>query len=285
MKAIDFRLIGTGPDFFVGGYNEMPSFMDRYKQLYDMRRLCELPLEKLLSSMQGAGVVRAVLQAEYSYGDFEQLNRRVAAVVKQYPDLLVGFAGMDPMASDDPAADLDRYVSTMGLKGLNLQPWVQTIDCSDRRFYPLYDYCQSRGLPVTLHSSINFSIDKRMDHSHPRHLDAVACDFPGLTIIANHGGWPWVSEMVAVAWKHTGVFLEIGAVSPRYMISNGSGWEPFLTYGRSLLQDQILFATDSMLDHARVIPEIDLLPFSDTVKEKLAHGNASRILAAIPEQP
>lgn len=278
MKIVDFRIIGTGEDFFVGGYEAMPPFMDRYKQLYDFKRLCTLPVDEFVDQMTKSGVSLAVLQAEYSYGDVEFLNRQVGETVKRHPDTLIGFAGIDPLATNDPVADLDRYVNEWDMKGLNLQPWVQGIYCNDKRLYPLYSYCQQKDIPVTIHASINFSVTKKIDYSHPLYLEEVACDFPKLTIIANHAGWPWVNEMVAVAWKHTNVCLEMGGVSPKYMVMPGTGWELFLTYGNSVLQDQILFATDSIIPHERVVKELDLLPLKDTVKEKLLYKNALRVL-------
>jgi predicted TIM-barrel fold metal-dependent hydrolase len=278
MTIVDFRIIGTGEDFFIGGYGAMPAFMDRYKQLYDFKRLCTLPLDTLVDQMKESGVSLAVLQAEYTYGNVDLLNERVGEAVKRHPDMLIGFAGIDPLATDDPVADLDRYVRNWNMKGLNLQPWVQGVYCNDKRLYPLYSYCQQNEIPVTIHSSINFSMNRKIDYSHPRWLEEVACDFPKLVIVANHAGWPWVNEMVAVAWKHPNVSLEIGGISPKYMVMPGTGWEPFLAYGNSVLQDQILFATDSIIPHDRVVKELDLLPFHDTVKDKLLYKNALRVL-------
>ena len=275
---IDFRVSGTGPEFFPGGYDAMPPFMDRYKELYDFKRLCSLPFEKFLENMQQSGISLAVLHAEYAYGDVHVLNKTVGELVQKHPDKLIGFAGIDPLASEEPLNDLDRYVNEWGMKGLNLQPWVQGLYPNDKRCYPLYDYCQQNKLPVAIHSSINFSMSRKIDYSRPLHLDEIACDFPSLTIVANHGGWPWVNEMIAVAWKHPNVFIETGGVSPKYISRSGTGWELFLTYGNSVLQDQIIFATDSLIPHERVVKELDLLPLKDHVKEKFLHKNAMRIL-------
>lgn len=283
MEIVDFRIIGTGEDFFVGGYEAMPSFMDRYKQLYDFERLCRLPVDTFVDQMKENGVSLAVLQAEYTYGDVALLNRRVGETVKRHPDMLLGFAGVDPLAAHDPVAELDRYVREWGMKGLNLQPWVQGIYSNDRRLYPLYSYCQHKAIPVTVHASVNFSTNRKIDYSHPLYLEEVACDFPDLTIVANHAGWPWVNEMVAVAWKHPNVYLETGGISPKYMVIPGTGWEPFLTYADSMLQDQILFATDSIIPHDRAVKELDLLPLKDSVKEKLLYRNAFRVLKMRPK--
>ena len=274
---IDFRIIGTGEKFFPGGYEGLPPFMDRYKELYDFRHLSERPFDTFLDDMKQSGVTHAVLQAEYTYGNVEALNRAVGEVLANHKETLIGFAGIDPLQSEDPVRDLDSFIKEWDMKGLNLQPWVQGLYPNDKRYYPIYDYLQNRGMPVTIHASINFSVHRGIEYSHPLFLDHIACDFPRLTIVANHGGWPWVSEAVAVAWKHRNVFLEIGGVSPKYIAKQGSGWEPLLAYA-TVLQDQILFATDSTVSHERVIKEVNDLPLKDMIKEKLFYRNAMRIL-------
>lgn len=93
----------------------------------------------------------------------------------------------------------------------------------------------------------------------------------------NHGGWPWVTEMVAVAWKHSNMYIEIGAISPKYTRS-GTGWEPLLVYGNSLIQDRVLWATDSMLPFDRSLEEARNLPLKPEVLEKWLGGNAARLL-------
>ena len=275
---IDFRVQGTGEKFFVGGYSAMPPFMERYKTLYDFQRLCEVPFESFVAEMERSGVSLAVLHAEYAYGDVDQLNRTVGEFVKEFPQKLLGFAGIDPAASQDPVADLDRYVNEWGMGGLNLQTCVQGWYANDKRLYPLYSYCQERRLPVSIHASVNFMTNRKIDYGHPLYLDEIACEFPDLTVVANHGGWPWVTEMVAVAWKHSNVFIELGGISPKYIAKPGSGWEPILAYGNSALQDQILFATDSLIPYERVFKEIDQLPLKDSVKEKFLCTNAMRVL-------
>jgi predicted TIM-barrel fold metal-dependent hydrolase len=275
---IDFRIQGTGEKFFAGGYAAMPPFMERYKSLYDFERLCNLPFENFLGEMEKNGVSMAVLHAEYAYGDIVQLNRTVGEYVRTYPERLLGFAGIDPVASKDPVADLDRYVNEWGMRGLNLQTCVQGWYPNDKRLYPLYSYCQEKRIPVSIHSSANFMTNRKIDYGHPLCLDEIACEFQDLPIVANHGGWPWVTEMVAVAWKHPSVYVELGGISPKYIAKPGSGWEPLLNYGNSVLQDQILFATDSLIPHERVLKEIDLLPLKDRVKEKFLCENAMRLL-------
>jgi len=51
------------------------------------------------------------------------------------------------------------------------------------------------------HVSINYSTNT-MEVERPISLDVVTQDFPELKMIAGHGGWPWVNEMVANLLKY-----------------------------------------------------------------------------------
>ena len=46
----------------------------------------------------------------------------------------------------------------------------------------------------------------------PIYLDQVAIDFPELTIVAGHIGYPWTDEAIAVATKHEIVLAIVGGL-------------------------------------------------------------------------
>ena len=206
-------------------------------------------VEGILRSMEEAGVDKAVLQAEHGgiHEDYHALNEATYRIAKAHPDKFpVCFMCLNPLVDEDMVKVLERGVKEQGFRGVNYQAWSVNFSSTDSRFWPVYARCQELGLIVAIHSSINFSVDRSLYLSHVSHLDKIACDFPELVLVANHGGWPWVTEMIAVAWKHANVYIEIGAVSPKYIGASGSGWEPLMRYGNSLLQDRVLFATDCM---------------------------------------
>jgi len=47
----------------------------------------------------------------HPYGDVDLFNKTVGGKVKKHPEKLIGVAGIDPLASEDPVSDLDRYVN------------------------------------------------------------------------------------------------------------------------------------------------------------------------------
>lgn len=254
-----------------------PQYMKRYNEVFDLPEVSYTEAE-LIEKLTGAGIRHAVMQAEWSSGDYRAENDQVADIVRRHGDLFVGFASVD--AGDGVAAveELKRCVDTLGLRGLNVQPFASRLRANHKKFYPLYWKCREYGIPVTIHTGINYSFDRTLNYGRPIYVDEVACDFPGLTIVLNHGGWPWVHESVAIARKHRRVYVEIGGIAPKYVGKPGAGWDMLIALGNNVLQDQILFATDSMIPFRRAVEEAQALPLKDAIKAKLLGGNAAALL-------
>ena len=260
-------------------------YLANYNRIYTRERGGGADAQAMIAALGEASINRAVLQAEWAAGDYRAMNDAVHRIVGGYPDILTGYVTVNPAAGDDMAAVVEQEVRERGAKGVNLQPFSYRVMANDKRFYPLYSKCQELGVPVTIHSSINFSNDRSIAYGRPLVLDEIACDFPDLTIVANHGGWPWVNELVAVAWKHANVYIEIGAVAPKYIGTPGSGWETLLHYGNtSLLSDRVLFATDNMIPYQRAVQELQELPLKDYVKEGWLGENAARLLSQVEDR-
>jgi predicted TIM-barrel fold metal-dependent hydrolase len=279
---IDFRVRLPLKDQFPNtdlAHLQIPPYMSHYAELYSQSLDTEIAIENLIASMQATGIDKAVLQAEWEFGDYRAMNQAVKRLIDLYPEKLIGFCTVHPVETRDMAKEVEEWVTEKGMQGVNLQPWAYPLYANDKVFYPLYEKCVELDIPVTIHTAINFSHTRSMDFGRPLYLDFIACDFPDLKIVANHGGWPWVTELVAVAWKHPNVYIETGAVSPKYIARSGTGWEPFLQYGNSVIQNQILFASEwPLMALERLIPEVDELELKDTVKAKYLGGNATQLL-------
>lgn len=278
---IDFRVRLPATEFFSETVQTQPGFMRRYQEMFDFEELTTVTPEVMVTALREAGIDRAVLQAEFEHGDARAMNQAVRYMVDRYPGQFIGYGTVDPAGSENMARDVEELVKEMGLMGVNLQPWVYKVHANDKIFYPVYQKCLELGIPVTIHTGINYSVDRSIKYGHPLVIDEIACDFPDLIIVANHAGWPWVAEMVAVARKHKNVYLETGGVAPKYLARPGSGWEVFFQFANTVLQDQVLFATDSVIPYDRGVSEFKELPFKPQVKEKILGGNAQALLERI----
>lgn len=258
---------------------------ERYSQLYEGQRqaileLGDEPCNGLIALMDAAGIDVAVLPAEDAETTMgiKTPNEAVAAFAYKQPDRFLAMAAVDPHKGIKALVDLEKAVNELGMKALCLEPWLHKLPSNHRYYFPIYAKCVELNIPVWIHSSINFMTQTGMDFGKPAYLDEVARFFPDLIIVAGHGGWPWVNEMIAVAWRNSNVIIDISAVKPKYLERNGSGWEMLLNYGNGLLQNQIVFGTAwPMLPFKETIQGIRDLPLKVEVQNKWLGENAKRI--------
>ncbi len=249
--VIDFRVRLPPTDFAeVANIKDLPDFMAHYDEMYGLLEKLNISAEGLIQLMDKSDVSLSVLQAEYEFGDYKAFNNRVAEIVKKYPDRFIGYCSVDPRDGMKAVREIERCVKDLGLKGLNLQPWVQDLPPNHRKFYPLYAKCIELNIPATIHMGINFALNRSMSVGRPIIIDEIA---------------------------H--VYIEFGAIAPKYIEKPGTGWEPLLTYGNTLLQDRILFATDwPVMQFHRAVKEFQELPLKAEVKEKILYKNAEILL-------
>jgi predicted TIM-barrel fold metal-dependent hydrolase len=209
-------------------------------------------------------------------------NEAVAAIAERHPSRFLAFAGADIMRGSAAVRELERDVRERGFRGLSLRPFMIGLPATDRHYYPFYEKCVELGIPLSIHASANWTTERPSDLGHPRHFDAVACDFPELVLILSHAGYPWVLEACLAAWKHPNLYLELAAHRPRYFAAPGAGWEPLLRYGQTTIQEKVLYGTGSFLlgrAPAELVAEFRELPIEPAVMQKWLYGNAARVLA------
>ena len=234
---------------------------------------------KLLDKM---GVEKAVifnLDEETPSGIAGLPNDYYAEIVKKHPDKFVGFAGIDPLKRMKAVREIRRSYD-LGLRGVAVRPFMFGIPPHHAKMYPIYSTCVELDIPIWFHLSINFSTNN-MEVERPIYLDIVVQDFPELKIIAGHGGWPWVNELVAVAWRNPNIYIDIASYLPKYIGMKGTGWEQLIHFGNSVLQDKILFGSTWLfmgMSIKQLADGVMKLPLKEEVKRKWLYENAARLL-------
>jgi hypothetical protein len=164
--------------------------------------------------------------------------------------------------------------------GFHFHPIMGHFAVNDRQFYPLFEVIAALKAPVMIDvgttgmgAGLPGGLGAKIRHAHPAALDELAADFPTLTIIAAHPGWPWVDEMTAVALHKGNVFWEMSGWAPKYFPAQ------LKTDIRARLQDKVMFGSDyPSIPHERLFKEWGELGYGESVMEKIFHGNAERIL-------
>lgn len=244
-------------------------------------------LNDVLRELRGAGICKAVVHGPL-ITDVPYSNDATAALVAQDPDLLVGFARIDPTHGEVAAEEVRRSVLHLGLRGVTITPFWHNVRCSDPEVYPIFRAAEELRVPVWVHTSINWRTDRPLALEAPYHIDEVAGRFPTVPIICGHGGWPRVLEMVAVAWRHPNVYIDLAAFRPRHIFTPGSGWEALVYYGQRTIADRLTFGTTwSLLGMTpqEVVTEAKDVSWPESVKQRWLHDNAWALLQAGGRRP
>jgi hypothetical protein len=254
---------------------------DLRKALTPLMKPMATPLDVFVRQLDEMGVEKAVifnLDEETPSGLKGLPNDYYADIVRQYPDKFIGMAGIDPLKGMAAVREIRRSYD-LGLRGIGVRPFMFGIPPNHAKMYPLYATCVEMDIPIWFHTGINYSTNN-MEVERPIYFDIVAQDFPELKIIAGHGGWPWIPEMMAVARRNANVYIDIASVEPRYLGMPGSGWETLMNLGNSILQDRILFGS-TWLFMGRTIKQLAdgvmELPLKETVKHKWLYDNAAQL--------
>jgi predicted TIM-barrel fold metal-dependent hydrolase len=245
-------------------------------------------LDKYLRAYDDARVEYVVIHAkdvETTFG-IKISNEDVAAFCREHGKRFIGFAGVDPHKGYAAIKELQHAVEVLGMRGLNLQCFEHKMPMNDARYYPLYAKCIELDIPVGLHASINFSTKTLMECGRPLALDEVMVHFPELRVVAIPPGFPWVQELIGVAWRHRNVMIGLTPVRPKYLTVPDSGYGPLVTYGNGLLKDRMIFGTSYPLQPIlRTVAETEALPLKPEVKKMWFYDNAARLLGLPPRPP
>lgn len=201
-------------------------------------------------------------------------NEHVADVVRRYPDELIGYAGIDPNKRDRAVDEIERSVKEYGFKGVLMDPYMHRIPADDRAYYAIYEICDHYDLDVYLTTGPGARIPGTViEDASPMRIDRVARDFPDLTIILSHGGYPWVLEAIALAWRWEKVYFEFSV----YETIPGS--QHYIEAANTIIQDKVLFASATPFTPFRVAVErYERLPFTDEARKAVMFDNGWRIL-------
>lgn len=236
-------------------------------------------VELFFSEMEEAGITQTVALGRNSPSTGpnaplgEIPNEHIADLVAKYPDRVIGVAGIDVGNTIHNSLDeIKRAVDVLGLRGIHIEP-ARSLEAfpNDRRIYPVYALCEELGVPVVIMTG-PFA-GRNIDFSHPSHIQDVAVDFPNLEIVCGHGCYPWVTEIIGVAFKHPNVY-----VSPDvYMLLPGA--DPYVAAANTFLQDQMIFGTAYPARPLKqTVDDYRGLRFTDEALQKLLYDNASRLL-------
>ena len=245
------------------GFEPAPSYMSE-------------SVDECLTEMDEAGIGVGVVTGRLSGQRLGRVeNAAIVELVSAHPDRFWGMGGID---LDDLVAakrQVEEAITNPHLCGAVFESGCADTPryTDDPLFASLFGACEDAGLPVLLMAGGNAGPD--LSYSNPVALDRLAARHPKLQIVSAHGSWPWVNEILGVAYRRKNVW-----VSPDMYIFLPGG-QMYVEAANTYLQDRFLFGTAyPALPFQATVARFLELPLRDAVRSKLLHENARRLLGA-----
>ena len=231
-----------------------------------------IPMDFTLAALDAAGVEKALVSAWWGPKGPLISNDEVASFVAAAPTRLFGVASVDLFRPMDAVRELRRCVRELGFRALRVLPWLWDLPPDDRRYYPLYAECIELGIPFCLQVGHAGPLRPSEGGRPIPYLDRVACEFPELTIVGGHIGYPWTDEMISLATKYENVYIDTSAYKPRRYPTQ------LVDFMRAHGRSKVLFGSNyPMIQPGQCLAQLDVLDLDDEALGLFLHDNAARV--------
>jgi len=243
-------------------------------------------------------------------------NDALAEACARHPDRYRGFAHLPMLAPEAAAAELERTVKDLGFHGVLVNGATDGRFLDHPSFDPILERAAALDLPIYLHPGIpvepvrnayydglpgNFSFTMALSawgwhaetaiHTLRLVLSGALDRHPGLKIVIGHMGeaLPFMLDRIdettaAQAKSLLKRSVKQTIVDQVWITTSGFfTLAPFMAALVTFGADRIMFSVDyPFASNARARAFLDTLPVSSADREKIAHGNADRLMR-LPE--
>jgi uncharacterized protein len=241
-----------------------------------------------------------------------ETNECLSDAVRRHPARFAGFAALPTSAPDAAADELERAVGKLGFKGALINGHARGRYLDDEYFWPILERAEALRVPLYLHPTLptrtvieayyagNYAPEvtgllataawgwhiETATHVLRLVLGGAFDRYPDLQLVIGHLGeaLPFMMPRLDLALpkEATGLDRAVGV----YLRENvhytfgGFNWTPaFLDLLLQVGADRIMYSADypyGSMTRARAF--LDELPVSVADKDRIAHGNAERLL-------
>ena len=236
----------------------------------------EPPLEATIAAMDAAGVDKGLICSWQNAMEVLISNEEVASFIDKYPTRFVGIASVKLNKPIQAVQELRKWVKDFGFKGLRIIQWLWNLPPTHAYYYPLFVECVQLDIPVCLQVGHTGPLRPSEVGRPIPYIDQIALDFPDLKIVCGHIGYPWTTEMIAVATKHPNVYIDTSAYTAnRYPLE-------LVQYMKQHGQNKVLFGTNyPMITPTKCLAKLPELELGTDIQDKFLFQNANRVFKLI----
>ncbi len=243
---VDFHTHYTGGKLFGTKYRSPEAVIEQMKS-NDIEINLLLPLDALV---------------------FQTINENdiISNWVSQYPDHFAGLGTLHPRLLEEATKEMVRCLSELRIIGFKFHPWLQAFSPLESAFMELAEEANRLKTMFFFH-------DGTPPYSEPFQIAEIAEKNPDLTVVMGHAGLNdlW-RESLAAAKKYDNVWLCFSAC-PHW------GMKEIV---KEVDSERLLWGSDyplaNVMDTKNRIREVERLPISEQMKEKILYSNAKKLL-------
>jgi predicted TIM-barrel fold metal-dependent hydrolase len=180
--------------------------------------------DRLVSEMDEANISKAVIllpDFTFKLGNsglsIEEMYNHHRRIMEKHPGRFHVLASPDPRWGSDALVLMIKGIEEFGFSGMKLYP-PAGYSPRDKILYPFYEYCQSKGLPVLLHTGGTSPI-LELDMADPIFIDKPARDFPNLNFILAHACGAYFQTCVMLAKYRPNIYLDVSAFNHKDLVA------------------------------------------------------------------
>ncbi|MBW1999444.1 MAG: amidohydrolase family protein [Deltaproteobacteria bacterium] len=263
--------------------------------------------DKLIEYMDRYGVDLACVLPESmmdttGYAARWSTNGYVAAACEKYPDRFLFQCNVGPILKRGMKHvlwELEYLVKERNCKLVKFYPPEDTY-INDKDIWPFYEKVAELGVPLTVHTGFSWCPPGKAKYCVPILLDEVATDFPDLSIIAFHAGWPYCHDLNMVALTHPNICISLSLLMPWW---HNAPWRLAEIIGEAIQfagEGRVVWGSDFFGAGGLIRSAVDALrdfempeelqqrygfaPVTEGVKRKIFGENLARLLEIEPKR-
>lgn len=229
-------------------------------------------LANTLAAMDAAEVDIALLSAWCGPRGWLITNEEVAAQVAQAPQRLRGLISVDLADPMGAVREIRARAADPAFVGVRVVPWLWDLPPNDRRYYPIYVACIEAGLPFCTQIGHTGPLCRSEPGRPIPYLDDVLLDFPELTVVGGHVGFPWMDEVISLARKYPNFYVDTSAYAVKRLPPQ------LVDYMRGPGAGRVMFGTNwPMISPRQCLADLDELGLDERARMLFLEGAARKV--------
>jgi len=239
-------------------------------------------LDELLDTMRRLEIMRGLLLSPPLRGGTPLPNQEIIGLCAKSSGMLAPVITAEPTAKEVKTAISLAEENKKEVKAFKIRLGYVKASAESPVFDKLYDYAESKGLPVLFHTGDTAFSTGDLSRAQPLTLDGLANKREELAMVLCHFGNPWFEDVAELIYKHPNVYADIsGLATPGAYAEKYAEWlakkiSEAIYFAAGA--EKIIFGTDYPVSkHSETLALVRRLEVDEPDKEKILWRNAERV--------